>query len=72
MSRARWCAERPVRPPPSPPWPELRESTMDLEGIDPVAVDAALMSTVALGWHDDTRMADDYKLVLEFVTIEKP
>jgi hypothetical protein len=23
---------------------------MDVEGIDPVAVDAALMSTVALGW----------------------
>ena len=28
----------------------VRESTMDVESIDPVAVYAALMSTVALGW----------------------
>ena len=28
--------------------------------------------TVALGWHDDKRMADDYKLVSEYVKIDKP
>ena len=28
--------------------------------------------TVALGWHDDKRMADDYKLVDEHLKIEKP
>jgi len=27
--------------------------------------------TVALGWHDDKRMADDYKLVSEYVKIDK-
>ena len=27
---------------------------------------------VALGWHDDTRMADDYKLVDEYLHMEKP
>jgi NitT/TauT family transport system substrate-binding protein len=27
---------------------------------------------VALGWHDDKRMADDYKLINEYLTIEKP
>lgn len=28
--------------------------------------------TVALGWHDDKRMADDYNLVNEYLKIEKP
>jgi NitT/TauT family transport system substrate-binding protein len=28
--------------------------------------------TVALGWHDDKRMADDYKLVDEYLKMEKP
>lgn len=28
--------------------------------------------TVALGWHDDARMASDYQLVAEYVGIEKP
>jgi len=28
--------------------------------------------TVALGWHDDTRMANDYKLVDEYLKMEKP
>jgi NitT/TauT family transport system substrate-binding protein len=28
--------------------------------------------TVALGWHDDKRMADDFKLVDENLRIEKP
>jgi NitT/TauT family transport system substrate-binding protein len=28
--------------------------------------------TVALGWHDDKRMEADYKLVAEYVKIEKP
>ena len=28
--------------------------------------------TVALGWHDDKRMAEDYKLVDEYLKIEKP
>ncbi len=28
--------------------------------------------TVALGWHDDARMADDYKLVDEYLKMEKP
>src|SRR5438132_1056486 len=28
--------------------------------------------TVALGWHDDKRIADDYKLVDEYLKIEKP
>lgn len=27
---------------------------------------------VALGWHDDKRMAEDYKLINEYLTIEKP
>jgi NitT/TauT family transport system substrate-binding protein len=27
---------------------------------------------VALGWHDDKRMAADYKLINEYLTIEKP
>ena len=27
---------------------------------------------VALGWHDDVRMANDYKLVDEFLKMEKP
>jgi NitT/TauT family transport system substrate-binding protein len=27
---------------------------------------------VALGWHDDKRMADDYKLVSEYLKLEKP
>ncbi len=27
---------------------------------------------VALGWHDDKRMADDYKLVDEYLKMEKP
>jgi len=28
--------------------------------------------TVALGWHDDARMADDYQLVDEYLKMEKP
>ena len=28
--------------------------------------------TVALGWHDDQRMANDYKLVDENLKMEKP
>ena len=28
--------------------------------------------TVALGWHDDKRMAADYKLVDEYLKMEKP
>jgi NitT/TauT family transport system substrate-binding protein len=28
--------------------------------------------TVALGWHDDKRVADDYKLVDEYLKMEKP
>jgi NitT/TauT family transport system substrate-binding protein len=28
--------------------------------------------TVALGWHDDARMAEDYKLVDDYLKIEKP
>src|SRR5919198_6483206 len=28
--------------------------------------------TVALGWHDDKRMAEDYKLVDEYLRMEKP
>src|SRR5215467_7667209 len=28
--------------------------------------------TVALGWHDDKRMAEDYKLVDEYMKMEKP
>jgi NitT/TauT family transport system substrate-binding protein len=28
--------------------------------------------TVALGWHDDKRMASDYKLVNDLLKIEKP
>jgi NitT/TauT family transport system substrate-binding protein len=28
--------------------------------------------TVALGWHDDKRMADDYKLVDEYLKMDKP
>jgi NitT/TauT family transport system substrate-binding protein len=28
--------------------------------------------TVALGWHDDKRMADDYKLVDEYLKMQKP
>jgi len=28
--------------------------------------------TVALGWHDDARMASDYKLVADYIGIEKP
>src|SRR5947209_5184009 len=28
--------------------------------------------TVALGWHDDKRMADDYQLVDEYLKMEKP
>jgi NitT/TauT family transport system substrate-binding protein len=27
---------------------------------------------VALGWHDDKRMAEDYKLVDEYLKMEKP
>jgi NitT/TauT family transport system substrate-binding protein len=27
---------------------------------------------VALGWHDDARMADDYKLINEYLKLEKP
>ena len=27
---------------------------------------------VALGWHDDKRMAGDYKLVDEYLKMEKP
>ena len=28
--------------------------------------------TVALGWHDDKRMAEDYRLVDEYLKMEKP
>src|SRR6202048_457904 len=28
--------------------------------------------TVALGWHDDARMADDYRLIDEYLKMEKP
>ena len=28
--------------------------------------------TVALGWHDDQRMADDYALVDEYLKMDKP
>ncbi|HEX9462240.1 MAG TPA: ABC transporter substrate-binding protein [Alphaproteobacteria bacterium] len=28
--------------------------------------------TVALGWHNDKRMADDYKLVTDYIGMEKP
>jgi NitT/TauT family transport system substrate-binding protein len=28
--------------------------------------------TVALGWHDDKRMQDDYALVRDYIGLEKP
>jgi len=31
-----------------------------------------ISQTVALGWHDDTRMQRDYDLVREYVGIDKP
>ncbi|HWI36761.1 MAG TPA: ABC transporter substrate-binding protein [Burkholderiales bacterium] len=31
-----------------------------------------ISQTVALGWHDDKRMQDDYKLVKDYVGIDKP
>ena len=31
-----------------------------------------ISQTIALGWHDDQRMQNDYNLVREYVGIEKP
>jgi NitT/TauT family transport system substrate-binding protein len=31
-----------------------------------------ISQTVALGWHDDKRMQDDYKLVHDYIGIDKP
>src|ERR671937_754847 len=31
-----------------------------------------ISQTVALGWHDDKRMQDDYKLVKDYIGIDKP
>jgi NitT/TauT family transport system substrate-binding protein len=31
-----------------------------------------ISQTVALGWHDDKRMQDDYKLVKDYVGVDKP
>jgi NitT/TauT family transport system substrate-binding protein len=28
--------------------------------------------TVALGWHDDKRMQDDYNLVKDYIGVDKP
>ena len=38
----------------------------------PILMSDDTSRTVALGWHDDKRMADDYKLVDEYLKMEKP
>lgn len=37
-----------------------------------VLMSDAVSRSVALGWHDDKRMADDYALIGEYLSIEKP
>jgi NitT/TauT family transport system substrate-binding protein len=37
-----------------------------------VLMDEKVARETALGWHDDKRMQDDYKLVDEFLKLDKP
>ncbi len=48
------------------------ENELDNWHLVTILMSDDIARTVALGWHDDKRMADDYKLVDEQLKIEKP
>jgi NitT/TauT family transport system substrate-binding protein len=48
------------------------ENELDNWHLVTILMSDEISRTMALGWHDDKRMADDYKLVDEHLKIEKP
>jgi len=50
----------------------LYQNELDNWHLVTMLMNDEISRTVALGWHDDARMADDYKLVDEYLKMEKP
>jgi NitT/TauT family transport system substrate-binding protein len=50
----------------------LEKNELDNWHLVTILMTDDISRTVALGWHDDKRMAEDYKLVAEFLKMEKP
>src|SRR5262247_1910572 len=50
----------------------LQKNELDNWHLVTILMNDETSRTVALGWHDDARMADDYKLVDEYLKMEKP
>ena len=50
----------------------LYQNELDNWHLVTMLMNDEISRTVALGWHDDARMADDYRLVDEFLKMEKP
>jgi NitT/TauT family transport system substrate-binding protein len=50
----------------------LYQNELDNWHLVTMLMNDEISRTVALGWHDDKRMADDYKLVDEYLKMEKP
>jgi NitT/TauT family transport system substrate-binding protein len=50
----------------------LEKNELDNWHLVTILMTDDISRTVALGWHDDKRMAEDYKLVSEFLKMEKP
>ena len=57
---------------PSRNWPKCKHALRPLSRYSIRLSSDETARTVALGWHDDKRMADDYKLVDEYLQMEKP
>jgi NitT/TauT family transport system substrate-binding protein len=50
----------------------LYQNELDNWHLVTMLMNDEISRTVALGWHDDGRMADDYRLVDEYLKMEKP
>ena len=50
----------------------LYQNELDNWHLVTMLMNDEISRTVALGWHDDARIADDYRLVDEYLKMEKP
>src|SRR5947209_2650828 len=50
----------------------LYQNELDNWHLVTILMSDDISRTVALGWHDDTRMADDYRLIDEYLKMDKP
>ena len=50
----------------------LYQNELDNWHLVTMLMNDEISRTIALGWHDDARMAEDYRLVDEFLKMEKP